>query len=253
MRGLAVFLLVITACNLTLKVSNPAFTLSDPNPTSLNIPQGGSGNTQVTLTPTGGFSGTVNLSLVDRATNNPVTGITLTPSSVTLAGAPLTQTLTVSVAASVSPGTYALKIRAQSGSLTQEKNLDVTVALSLIPQLAGRVGSSYQISVNLGQTLPGVSYQGIAFSVQLPSDFTLSVSPGSLTGSCTLDLYSPLPGSWNVAFVCPATSTFQGPGQVALLTATGSSGVLTILDAKLVKSGSYQEESAVGGSLVLNP
>jgi hypothetical protein len=41
----------------------PDFTIS-LNPASLNIQQGASGTTQLTITPQNGFTGTVNLSLV---------------------------------------------------------------------------------------------------------------------------------------------------------------------------------------------
>jgi hypothetical protein len=43
--------------------SSPDFTLS-LNPTSLTVQQGSSGTTQLTITPQGGFTGTVSLSVV---------------------------------------------------------------------------------------------------------------------------------------------------------------------------------------------
>lgn len=104
-----------------------SFTLSDPSPGSLTIQAGGSQTTQVTFTPTGNFTGTVNLSLVDRTSGNLVNGFTLSPTSVNLSGSPVTQILTVNVASSVNPGNYALKIRAQSGNILQERNLEVAV------------------------------------------------------------------------------------------------------------------------------
>jgi PKD repeat protein len=102
------------------------FTLS-LNPTSLTVQQGGSNSTQLTITPQNGFTGTVALSLVDGS-GNPVPGITLSPTSVNVTGSsPVSQNLTVNVAASVAPGTYILQLRATSGSLTKAANLSLTV------------------------------------------------------------------------------------------------------------------------------
>ncbi|GGM92435.1 hypothetical protein GCM10007092_01870 [Thermus composti] len=97
------------------------------NPTSLTVIQGDSKTTQLTLTPQNGFTGTVNLTLVGGGGNS-VPGITLSPTSLTVNGSsPVSQNLTISVASSVAAGTYNLKVRATSGSLTKEANLTLTV------------------------------------------------------------------------------------------------------------------------------
>ena len=113
--------------DLTLTVNPPPdFTLS-LNPTSLTVEQGSNGTTTLTITPQGGFTGTVNLALVD-GNGNPVPDITLSPTSVDVSGAsPVTQALTVSVAGSVAPGTYNLQVRGTSGNLTRTANLELTV------------------------------------------------------------------------------------------------------------------------------
>jgi len=109
--------------DLTLTVNAPPdFTIS-LNPTSLTVQQGGSGTTRLTLTPQGGFTGTVNLSLVGAPP-----GITLSPTSLEVAGpSPVTQDLTIQVGAEVAPGTYSLRVRGTSGSLTGEADLALTV------------------------------------------------------------------------------------------------------------------------------
>ncbi len=114
--------------DLTVTVSPPPdFTLS-LSPNALTVQQGNSGTTTLTLTPQEGFTGTVSLDLVD-GNGNPVPGITLSPQSVTVSGGgPVTQALTVSVASSVSPGTYNLQVRGTSGSLTREAGLGLTVS-----------------------------------------------------------------------------------------------------------------------------
>ncbi len=101
---------------------SPSFTLS-LDPTALTVQQGDSGTTRLTLTPQGGFTGRVNLSLVGAPP-----GITLSPPSLEVAGpSPVTQDLTIQVGAEVAPGTYSLRVRGTSGSLTGEADLALTV------------------------------------------------------------------------------------------------------------------------------
>jgi hypothetical protein len=129
----------------------PDFTLS-LNPTSLTVQQGSSGTTQLTITPQGGFTGTVSLSLVGAPS-----GVTLSPTSVSVTGSsPVTQDLTVSVGSGVAPGTYNLQVRATSGSLTKTANLSLTVTP--------------------GQPLNGVTY-GNGLFVAVGDDGTILTSP----------------------------------------------------------------------------
>jgi hypothetical protein len=117
----------VTERALTLTVNAPPdFTIS-LNPTSLSVQQGGSGTTQLTITPQGGFTGTVSLSLVAGQDQVPQ-GLTLSPGSVQVSGAsPVNQSLTLSAQPTTPTGTYRLKVRATSGSLTREADLTVTV------------------------------------------------------------------------------------------------------------------------------
>jgi hypothetical protein len=113
----------VTERALTLTVNAPPDFAISLNPTSLSIQQGGSGTTQLTLTPQNGFTGTVSLSLVDGS-GNPVPDITLDPTNVNVTGSsPVTRDLTVNVGSGVATGTYNLQVwrwgRATSGSLTK--------------------------------------------------------------------------------------------------------------------------------------
>jgi uncharacterized membrane protein len=134
--------------------SSPNFTLS-LNPTSLTVQQGLSGTTQLAITPQGGFTGTVNLSLVGAPS-----GVTLSPTSVNVRGTrPVTQSLTVRVAGSVATGTYNLQVRATSGRLTKTANLRPTVSASGGGG-GGRKnepGTTWTLR-NLGNSLNGVTY-----------------------------------------------------------------------------------------------
>jgi hypothetical protein len=81
-----------TSTALTQVVVTPSFTVA-ASPASLTIARGSTGTTTLTFTPAGGYSGLVSLScgtLPSKAT------CTFTPASVTLAGSPVSSTLTIS-------------------------------------------------------------------------------------------------------------------------------------------------------------
>jgi len=120
-------LLLLASCN--WQRPQPGFTLA-LNPTSLTVQQGSSGQTTLTVTPQNGFTGTVALSLVAGQDGVPA-GLTLSPGSVQVSGSgPVNQSLTLSAQPTTPTGTYRLKVRATSGSLTQEAGLTVTVSAS---------------------------------------------------------------------------------------------------------------------------
>ncbi|MBO1438798.1 putative Ig domain-containing protein, partial [Meiothermus sp. CFH 77666] len=54
-------------------------------------------------------------------------GVTLSPENISVGSSPTTQTLTISVNQGVNPGTYNLKVRAESVSLRKEADLALTV------------------------------------------------------------------------------------------------------------------------------
>ena len=161
--------LLLGACGLFGR-PQPDFTIAF-NPTALTVQQGSSGQTTLTLTPQGGFTGTVSLALVD-GNGNPVSGITLSPTSLQVSGSnPVTQALTVSVAGSVAPGAYNLRLRATSGNLTREADLTVTV--SAPGGGGGGGGGSTTITVRQLDTAPlvgayyrtgGGSWQALTFT-----------------------------------------------------------------------------------------
>ena len=116
---------------------------------ALEVEQGSSGTTQLTITPQGGFTGTVSLSLVGAPS-----GVTLSPTSVSVIGSsPVTQNLTLSVGSGVATGTYNLQVRATSGSLTKTANLSLTVSAPG----GGGAGTTWTLR-NLGNPLGGVAY-----------------------------------------------------------------------------------------------
>jgi hypothetical protein len=240
--------------NLSLTVTAapaPDFTIS-LNPTSLTVQQGSSGTTQLTITPRNGFTGTVNLELVGAPS-----GVTLSPTSVNVTGSdPVLQDLTVSVAASVAPGTYNLQVRATSGSLTKTANLSLTVTAAstearLVPEVTGVSSNGLRFTVKV--FLEGVSTDWGGFEFRATFDnpgFRLSnATTGDLTAACILDFDS---NSGRVGAICP--SDINGSGHIATLTierqSPSQATTLSLVDGLLTLSD-FSELPLAPGSVRL--
>jgi hypothetical protein len=230
---------------------SPDFTIS-LNPASLSIQQGGSSTTTLTITPQNGFTGTVNLELVGAPS-----GVTLSPTSVSVTGSsPVTRDLTVSVAASVAPGTYNLQVRATSGSLTKTANLSLTVTAApiearLVPEVAGVSSNGLRFTVKV--FLEGVSTDWGGFEFRATFDnpgFRLSnATTGDLTAACILDFDS---NSGRVAAICP--SDINGSGHIATLAierqSPSQATTLSLVDGLLTLSD-FSERPLAPGSVRL--
>jgi uncharacterized membrane protein len=104
------------------------------SPSSLNIPQGSSGTTTITLTSLNGFSGTVSLTYTLSSSGPQVT---FSPASVAVpSGGSISSTLSASAASSgaystpVSQGSYTVTVTGTSGSLVHSATLALTVGSS---------------------------------------------------------------------------------------------------------------------------
>jgi len=154
-RWLIFLSLALPACQPSGGVPSADFTLS-LSPTSLTLTPGVSWITALTLTPQNGFSGTVSLSL-ERQDGSPApSGLTLSPTSLSVSGkGAVNRTLTLNVASSVAAGDYPLRVKATSGGLTQTANLSLTVQQS---------GASWTAQTSgTGNPLYGVTYANSTF------------------------------------------------------------------------------------------
>lgn len=235
------------------------------SPTSLTIPQGGSGSVTLTLVRGGGFSGTVTATV----TGLPA-GVTPSVSPSTLSGTTTSATITVDVAASVAAGTYTATVTGAAsgvGSATTTFAVTVTavtpnVALSVTPAaLTLARGTSGNTTVNITRTnftgavnlsldAPPAGITG-AFnpasattnSSVLTVTVDVSVTPGNYTvtikgtatgvGDRTTTLaltVTPPPGSIAIAVSPPAASVAQGSaGQATVtITRTNFTGAVTL-------------------------
>ena len=197
-------------CVLPPPAPSPNFTLS-ASPASLTVTQGSSGNSTITVTPSGGFTGSVNLS----ASGLP-SGVTAT-----FGTNPTTSTSVVTLAASstATTGTFTVTITGTSGTLTHTTTISLTVKAVTSPNfsLSASPSSVTVVQGNSGHT-------------------TISVTPsGGFTGSVSLSA-SGLPSGVTAGFgTNPTTSTsvlsFTASATAttgtATVTITGTSGALS--------------------------
>jgi len=178
--------------------SPPDFAISLA-PASVTAPQGGFGETTLTVRPRNNFTGAISLSLAAGLDEVPK-GLTLSLDRVSVSGtSPVSWTLRLYARPTTPTGTYRLKLRATSGNLTREADLAVEVTppppdftISLNPtSLTVQQGSSGTTQLTIA------SLNGFAGTVSLslvgaPSGVTLSPSSvdvpegGSVTRSLTL-------------------------------------------------------------------
>jgi Cellulose binding domain len=109
-----------TTLNLTVAPPvTPSFTLSS-SPSSLSVAQGASGNSTISVTDVGGFSGSVNL----LVTSPLPTGVTAAFSQGSTNG---TSTLTLTAGSAATPGQVTVTVTGTSGSQTATTTVTLTV------------------------------------------------------------------------------------------------------------------------------
>jgi hypothetical protein len=190
--------------------TGPNFTLS-ASPTSLNVTQGTSGSSTITVTPSGGFTGSVTLS------NSALpSGVTATFGTNPTTG---TSVLTFTASSTATTGTSTITITGTSGTLTHTTSVSLTISAPATPNFSLSASPS-SVSVTQGGTATS----------------TITETPSNgFTGSVTLSA-SGLPSGVTAAFgTNPTTSTSvvtftastSATTGTATVTITGTSGTLT--------------------------
>lgn len=202
---IALVLLLASAGALIAAASNPKPGITvQVSPASQSVQQGQQAAYTVTLTSTGGFSGTVSLSVAGVPAG--ATGA-FTPSSVTLAsGATATSTLTVATAAGTPAGTSSLAINATSGKVSGSTAASLTV--------------NYKISSNFSMT---ATPDSVTVPPGATAVYTLQLARNNFTGPVTFSVMGGLPTG--------ATATFS-PNP-----ATGNSTTLQVATATASPDG----------------
>jgi hypothetical protein len=185
--------------------ATPDFSLN-ASPSSQTVPQaGGSTSYSVTITPTSGFSGAVNLSASGLPSG---AAGTFSPNP-----ASMSSTLSISVAAGTAAGSYPLTITGTSGSLSHTTAVTLVVqaappafTISATPtsQTVTRGGSTtYTVSVG------GVT--GVSLSVSgLPNRTSASFTPNPTTGSTSTLSVSTSRPTQRGTFTLTITGTLSG-------------------------------------------
>jgi hypothetical protein len=162
------------------------FTLS-PAPSTLSVPQGGNNTSTITVNPTGGFTGSVNL-----AASGLPGGVTASfnPNPATTTSA---LTLTASGTATTG-GPTAVIITGTSGSLTPTTMIDVTVTPPASYSLSARTATP--ASINPGSTSQATvtvaSANGYTGTVTLSCSVTSTVTFTPAQAACSFGSTSPV-------------------------------------------------------------
>jgi subtilisin family serine protease len=223
---------LVHTVTVTLDLNPPDFTLS-ASLSSVSVTVGGSATTTFAVSALSGFGGVVNLT----SSGLPL-GVTaaFSPASVTGTGASI---LTLSAAASTSPGNYAISVQGASGTFvhTAALTLVVTTAPDFSvsaspPAVSVAAGAPAAFAVNIA-SLKGFSGVVNLTANGMPSGVTASFSQTSLTSSgvSTLTLatlVSAVPGTYSI--------TVQGASGSLMHQATVTLGILAPLAIQLTTS-----------------
>jgi hypothetical protein len=191
---------------------NPDFAVS-ASPASQSVTQGNSTTYTATVTPTGGFTGSVSLSISGLPAG---AAGTFNPASLTSGNS----TLTVTTSSTTPTGSFPITITGTSGTTTHSASVTLVITAPVVGDFSvtaapasqtvtAGTGTSYTATV----TGSGGFASVVAFSASgLPTGASASFSPASVTGSAS-----------STMSLTTSTST---PAGTYTLTITGTSGSL---------------------------
>jgi hypothetical protein len=242
----------ITLCNMV--VETPNFSVSSP-PISQTVTAGTAATYTTTITPIGGYTGSVALSAAGlpsgaTASFNPATVAVAVSASV------VTSTMTVATTASTATGIYPITVTATDGTLTNTAYPELTIN----PPCLAPTATSQKITVPengaVAITLAGTLGSGCAGTDTLSSSVTVNPSHGVLTGTAPNLFYTPTGGfsgadsfSFTVTDAKAVTAT-SSAATVTVTVAAPVSGapVLSSLAPAVVVAGSTGIVLTVNGS-----
>lgn len=235
MAGAVAGLLLLVACGDDDSSGNPAIGVS-VNPGSINVEVGGSGSATATVSRSGGFNGSVSLTV-----GGAPAGMTVGFNPQSLPTASTTSTVEIAVANTVAPGTYTLTITATGVNVADASDeLTVVVittaaggfSLSADPASLGATvgGAALASTINIARTAPFAG--AVALTVSgMPANMTATLNPTSATGtSATLTVQA---GTGTATGTYPLTVRGTAPGvadktAIVNVTVSGGGGTFTI-------------------------
>jgi hypothetical protein len=205
----------------TTQNGTPDFTMSS-SPASLAVSQGGTASSVITISPSGGFTGSVALS----ASGLPA-GVTASFSPAT---ATKTSTLTLSASATAATGTAMITITVVSGTLSHA----ATVALTVNPPVAGNGGVTITPVINSNSAFFNDEGVKIANTGTITA-LTVTITVQATTGVAFSGQYNTVGGQISDSHSSSATAiTYQyslSPGQ------TLPAGTGWLFDAQMSGNG----------------
>ncbi len=197
-------------CVLPPAASSPNFTLS-ASPSSVSVTQGSSGSSTITVTPSGGFTGSVTLStsaLPSGVTASFGTNPTTSSSSITL-----------TASSTATTGTSTITITGTSGSLTHTTSISLTISAPASPNFALSASPS---SLTVKQGTSGSSTISVTDQNGFTGSVTLSTSalPSGVTATFGTN---PTTSTSTLTFTASSTATTG----TSTITVTGVSGSLS--------------------------
>lgn len=212
-------------------VSGPNYTLS-ASPSSLNVTQGTSGSSTISVTPSGGFTGSVTLS------NSALpSGVTATFGTNPTTGASV---LTFTASSTATTGTSTITVTGVSGTLTHTTSVSLTISAVATPNFSL---SASPASLTVKQGTSGSSTITETPSGGFTGSVTLSTSalPSGVTAAFGTN---PTTGTSSLTFTASSTATTG----TSTITVTGTSGTLTH-----TTSIALTISSASATQLIVNP
>jgi hypothetical protein len=202
-------------------VSGPNYTLS-ASPSSLTVTQGSSGSSTITVTPSGGFTGSVSLS-----TSALPSGVTASFGTNPTTGSSV---VTFTASSTATTGTSSITITGTSGTLSHTTSISLTINATATPNFSLSASPS-SLSVTQGSS----------------GNSTITVTPsGGFTGSVTLS-NSALPSGVTASFGTNPTTSTSVLTFTASSTATTGTSTITITGV----SGTLSHTTTI--SLTINP
>ena len=197
------------------------------SPTSLSLVQGANGSVTATVSRSGGFAGSIDLTV-----ENAPTGVTSSLSPASVASGSTSSTITITAAAATAPGNYNLTVRAKGTGVTdQTATVALTVTAAPTPSFSMTVAPT---SLSLAQGASGTSTatitraNGFAGAVNLavsgaPTGLTVTPNPASVAAGSTTATLNVSAAASTSAGTYPITITGSGTGvsnQTATLSVT---------------------------------
>ncbi len=204
-------------------VSSAIFTITSPPPSfalsgsPINpIVPGGSATSTLTITPSGGFTGSVAMACAIAngpvgATNSPTCSVT---QPAPIAGTqPVSSTLTITTMATTTPGTYSANVTGSSGTLTQTTSVAITIssppptpsfALTNTPVSIASPGAGGTSTITV---TPSGGFTG---SVTLACAITSSPAGAIDPPTCSVDQPAAISGSQPVTSMLTIKTTAAG-------------------------------------------